>query len=173
MKTKINSSVNQRLKIAIGLGNPGKSYAKTYHNAGLLFIEYSKGQNLLPMHFTLFASDVFMNESGRFVAETLRKTGAKPEEMLIIHDDSDIEIGKFKLSFGQSSAGHKGVESVIMALGTKNFWRLRIGVRSPQNEGKSRKKADEFVLKKIGKYQEKIIKKVFGGALLKISEISD
>jgi len=85
-----------------------------------------------------------MNESGKAVKEAVKYFRAKPEEILIIHDDSDIELGKYKISFGRGSAGHQGVESIIKSLGTKNFWRLRIGIRRTK-----RKKAGEFVLKKI------------------------
>lgn len=101
-----------------------------------------------------------MNESGRWIEKELKKRGLKPENLLVVHDDSDIEIGKYKLSFGRSSAGHKGAESAIKALKTRNFWRLRIGVRSAgKTDAKrtkaglpaavQRAKAGDFVLKKI------------------------
>lgn len=95
--------------------------------------------------------------------KALKKHGAKPEEVLIVHDDSDIALGNFKLSFGRGSAGHKGVESIINALGTKNFWRLRLGIR-PQERGgleAARKKAEEFVLRKISAKDRKTLGEVF------------
>ena len=148
-------------KIVIGLGNPGEEYEKTYHNVGFLFIKYLI--NKKPTNSELIKSDVYMNESGKFVAKIMQKTGVKPEELLVVHDDSDIELGKYKLSFGRGSAGHKGAESIIKSLGTKNFWRLRIGIRKVSSIKYQvlRKKAEEFVLRKISKADLEILNQVF------------
>lgn len=149
--------INPAVKLIIGLGNPDEEYASTYHNIGFLFIDYLNNDQFPTGDCKLLKSDVFMNESGKFVTKMLKKTGAKPEEILLVHDDSDIEIGNYKISFSRGSAGHRGVESVIKSLKTKNFWRLRIGIRPP----KSKKKAGEFVLKKISKKDLEIFEKVF------------
>jgi len=153
-----------------------------------------------------------MNQSGRFVKNTLKALKYKPEELLIVHDDSDIELGKYKISFGRGAAGHKGVQSIIdelkafakggsppkadapleHATGGKNFWRIRIGIRPISNnkhgfqpqintdaisinqhiyQHKSaslRKKASEFVLKKISKKDWDILGKVFNRVVIKI-----
>jgi PTH1 family peptidyl-tRNA hydrolase len=156
----------QDIKLIIGLGNPGKEYEKTYHNVGFLFVDYLKTDSKLQMHpnLRILKSETYMNESGKFVAKTLKKTGARPRELMIIHDDSDIEIGKYKISFGRGSAGHNGVESIIKSLGTKNFWRLRMGVRPP----KSKLKAERFVLKKISKNDLEILKKTFKEVVEKV-----
>lgn len=144
-------------KLIIGLGNPDAKYENTYHNVGFLFVDYlSKTENL--KHKNL-KSNVYMNESGKFVAKELKKAGAKPEELLLVHDDSDIELGKYKLSFGRGAAGHHGVESAQAALKTNDFWRLRIGIR-PKNEN-VRQKAEMFVLKKITGEDKKILQNVF------------
>ena len=148
-------------RLIIGLGNPGKQYEKTYHNAGFLFIQYLMDKKPANSEFRiqnseLLKSDVYMNESGKFVAKILKKHGVKPKEILIVHDDSDIELGKYKISFGRGSAGHRGVESIIKSFGTKNFWRLRIGIRKTAKE-----KAGELVLKKISKKDWEILEKVF------------
>ncbi len=147
--------------LIVGLGNPDKKYENTYHNAGFLFIDYLVSKN--SVNSKLLKSDVFMNQSGSFVKKALKKYKTKPEELLIVHDDSDIELGKYKISFGRSSAGHKGVESIIESLKTKNFWRLRIGVRkTPSIKNQTpRKKAIEFVLKAITKQDQNLLKKVF------------
>ena len=111
-----------------------------------------------------------MNESGGFVKKMLKKKGVKPEALLVIHDDSDLNLGSFKFSFGRGSAGHKGAESVIRTLGTKDFWRLRIGIRpigpiSPIGLigliARRRKKAGEFVLRKISAKDKKTLESVF------------
>jgi len=105
-------------------------------------------------------SDVFVNQSGDFVKKNTQKSRIKPEELLIVHDDADIEIGKYKISFGRNAAGHKGAEDIIKKLKTKNFWRLRIGIRRP-TANKDRDKAGAFVLKKIRPADRLILKEVF------------
>ncbi|KKU94146.1 MAG: Peptidyl-tRNA hydrolase [Candidatus Jorgensenbacteria bacterium GW2011_GWA1_48_13] len=149
----------REIQFGIGLGNPGKEYGNTYHNVGHLFIDYMNGKNP-ELKYKFKKSTVFMNESGRFVFEEFLKfTNLKAQNLLVVHDDSDLALGRFKLSFGSGSAGHKGVQSVIDALKTKNFWRLRIGVRSPQE--KNRQKAEDFVLKTIKSSDKKILLEVF------------
>lgn len=145
------------MKLIIGLGNPDKRYFNTYHNVGHLFVDYleekgkEKGQRL--------KTNVYMNESGAFVKKALKKYNAKPNELLIVQDDSDIYLGNYKLSFGRGAAGHHGVENIQATLKTKNFWRLRIGIRPP-NE-KLRQKSEKFALKKITTADKKILEEVF------------
>ncbi|MBT9171017.1 MAG: Peptidyl-tRNA hydrolase [Actinobacteria bacterium] len=150
-------------RIIIGLGNPGKKYERTYHNVGFLAIDYFANLQLPIINYQLLKSNVYMNQSGNFVKAALKKYKIKPEEILIVHDDSDIELGKYKISFNRGSAGHNGVQSIIDALKTKNFWRLRIGIRkvSSIKYQESRKKAGEMVLKKIDRENFKIFKKLF------------
>jgi len=150
--------------LIIGLGNPGKEYEKTYHNVGILFIDYSINKMPPTSNFKFLISNTFMNQSGNFVKAALKKYKIKPEEVLIVHDDSDIELGKYKISFGRGSAGHRGVESIIKSLGAKNFWRLRIGIRRRLTRtlrGLTQTKAIDLVLKKINKKDLEVLEKVF------------
>jgi PTH1 family peptidyl-tRNA hydrolase len=161
------------IKAIVGLGNPGKDYEQTYHNVGSLFIDYLKNKNGLPAKrknkffelYRLGNADLvkpalyMMNASGGTVIAVMKHLGHGPEEILFVHDDSDLNIGEYKLSFGSGSAGHKGVESVIQRLGTKNFWRLRIGIR-PKTAG-PRKKAGDFVLKRVSPANKKTLESVF------------
>ena len=115
----------------------------------------------------------FMNESGKAVLAAMRYFSAKdkkikPKEILIIHDDADIELGKIKLSFGQGAAGHHGVESVIKNLKTKNFWRIRIGIRpkTPNDKNQApKKKAGGFVLEKITPADKLVLERLFESGL--------
>ena len=128
-----------KIKLIIGLGNPGKEYDRTRHNAGFLFIDALESKNFPPTEdvpkgqknkkIILAKSESFMNESGKAVAAAIKFYKLKPENILVAHDDIDILWGTFKFSFGRSSAGHKGVESIIKALKSKNFWRIRIGIQ--------------------------------------------
>jgi len=109
-----------------------------------------------------------MNLSGISLENALKIRKTPAEEILIVHDDSDIPIGSYKLSFGKNSAGHKGVDSIIRTLGSKYFWRLRVGIR-PAKE-KTRSKAENFVLKKINADHKKILYSMFGGIIEKVIE---
>jgi peptidyl-tRNA hydrolase, PTH1 family len=118
------------------------------------FFEYIEGDRVIfvwPL--------TYMNESGRAVREALKKFGTQPADLIVIHDDSDLTIGNYKLSFARSSAGHKGVQSVIDTLTTNAFTRVRIGIR-PVREAR-RQKAAEFALKKISAANRKILDAVF------------
>ena len=156
----------ENLKLVIGLGNPGKEYHDTYHNVGHLFVDsLEKISDLkFPADAKALAgkqvlkSNVFMNNSGLFVKKELKSRKLKPENLLIVHDDSDIEFGKVKLSVGRGSAGHKGVQNIIDQIKTKNFWRLRIGIRPIE---KTRNKAGDFVLKKISPTNKKTLQNIF------------
>ncbi len=147
-------------KLIIGLGNPDSKYQNTYHNVGHLFIDYLESQKS-DVKSQMLKSNVYMNESGKFVSKEMKKSGAKPEELLVVHDDSDIEIGNYKLSFNRGAAGHHGIESIMATIKKNNFWRLRIGIRPKQKEGAERLKAEKFVLKKISTADKKILEGVF------------
>src|ERR1700735_137318 len=118
------------MKIFIGLGNPGEEYANTYHNAGWLVLteivptdlpvtSYKKLFEYAESGDAVFVWPLtFMNESGKAVREALKKFKAKPEDLVVFQDDSDLTVGSYKISFARSSAGHKGVQSIIDALKT-------------------------------------------------------
>ncbi|MBI1961042.1 MAG: aminoacyl-tRNA hydrolase [Candidatus Liptonbacteria bacterium] len=140
------TSVSSRVLI-LGIGNPGPRYARTYHNAGILFVDALKDRLAPDGAWTsrpafsylkhggvvLAKSRVFMNESGRTAADALRFLRYAPEELVVAHDDADIAIGAAKVSRGRGAAGHNGVASVIAALNTRDFRRARIGTRQPRD----------------------------------------
>jgi peptidyl-tRNA hydrolase, PTH1 family len=155
-----------KIKLVIGLGNPDKSYENTYHNVGHLFVDFvDKDLQLTTYNLRLVKSDIYMNHSGSFVTKTLKKTGVKPESLLVVHDDGDLEIGTYKFSFGSGSAGHRGVEDIIKALKTKDFWRLRVGIRPLRktffSKLRPRQKTRDFVLKKISSSNKETLNSVF------------
>ncbi len=168
----------QTYSLIVGIGNPEDDYGKTYHNAGILAVNYlsQKGrsgtrnatwESAWNKHFRFLRGQEgaaifviptgFMNESGRGIKEALEYFNTAPDNLLVIHDDSDLPLGEFKISSGQGSAGHKGIASIIEALGTKAFARARIGIRSAEHPDQKRMKAEEFVLKKISARDEKLI----------------
>jgi PTH1 family peptidyl-tRNA hydrolase len=166
------------IKLTIGLGNPGSEYKNTYHNVGRLFIDHLAGKKAnfkkgssfeyleLSNLLTLVKPLTFMNQSGGAALNARKYFNSKPREILVVHDDSDIPLGNFKLSFGRGSAGHQGIESIIKSLKTNKFYRLRIGVRPTERSSPSLKlrrvKANELVLKKIPAREKQILQNLFG-----------
>ncbi len=157
------------IKLIIGLGNNDPTYETTYHNVGFLFIDYfNKIESTLPV----LKTKGYMNESGIEVKKMLKKYKIDPKNLLIIQDDSDIFIDDYKFSFDHGSAGHKGIQNIIDQIKTKEFWRLRIGIRpEPKTEGEPRKKAEDFVLKNISAINLKILNGVFEKSSAKIKNL--
>lgn len=160
--------------LIVGLGNPGEKFKNTRHNIGREVAEALRKEMVLPEFrlekkwngevsegkidkdkLTVLRPNTFMNKSGKSVAPTARFFKVRPKDIFVIHDDADIILGKAKLSFGRSSAGHKGVESVMRALKTKDFWRFRIGIG-----GKRDIPAEKLVLRKFAQEETGLIKKV-------------
>ncbi len=117
------------MKLIVGLGNPGKKYENTRHNTGFWLVDrlLTEPRSVSGDKTKVSKNTGFINNSGIDVKKTINRLEVSLEDLLIIHDDFDLELGQFKLQLGRSSAGHKGVQSVISGLGSKDFWRLRIG----------------------------------------------
>jgi len=169
--------------IIVGLGNPGKEYEKTRHNAGRNAVElvakqngfddfvFNKTSNALVSkgaiegeNATLVLPETMMNLSGKAVA-ALVKSPKAAKNLLVIHDDLDLPVGTIKMVFGRGSGGHKGVESVMRAIKTKDFARIRIGISAPGKKNQAKKvHGEEKVIKMvIGKWkpsEETTVKKV-------------
>jgi len=141
--------------LIVGLGNPGKKYAKTRHNIGFRVVDELKSLNL--KRVILVKPKTFMNLSGKAVKSLMTKYKVPPLNLWVIHDDIDLPLGKIRISVGRGAAGHKGVESIIKELGTKNFVRFRIGICPKAGKPKN---IEKFVLQKFNKEEEKIVKEV-------------
>ena len=163
-------------------GGPGKEYENTRHNAGFLFVDALVKQLKAPefvcdkklkaeisrlrqgfggqaeFKIVLAKPQIFINKSGDAVLALSKFFKIKPENILVVHDDIDILWSNFKFSFGRSSAGHRGVESIIKTLKTKNFWRLRIGIQPTLKKHVS---ADKIILKKFTPAELKILNQTF------------
>ena len=140
------------LKVIVGLGNPGSKYTETRHNAGFWFIEevaraYSAtfrtdkkfhGEvakvSIEGKEIWLLKPDTFMNLSGRAVQSLLSFYRITAEQLLVAHDEIDLDPGTAKLKTGGGHGGHNGLRDIINQLGTKDFHRLRIGVGHPGNK---------------------------------------
>ena len=179
-------STSRKIEIVVGLGNPGDVYKDTYHNLGFLALEYlalkikkemnsdlkfqtskSKKFSYAKAYGIIFLKPLtFMNETGQAVKTALKFFKIPKEKMLVIHDESDLNLGDYKFSFNRGSAGHHGVESIIREVGSKSFMRLRIGVRHKES---IRMPALRFILKKISPLDRKILYSVLGAAMEKLA----
>ncbi len=159
--------------IIVGLGNPGKEYKLTRHNVGRIMLEYfananadsfcewensSKAKALYSngkigkSKVELIMPETFMNNSGKSVLYAKNKHKIKSEKIIVIYDDLDMGIGSFKISFNKGSGGHKGLESIIKSIKTKEFLRIRVGISPITSSGKLKKpKGEEKVLNLIMK----------------------
>lgn len=116
------------IKLIVGLGNPGKKYENNRHNLGFKFVDFL--QDKFPNHKYLKPQD-FMNNSGLSVAKEAKFYKINPDEIFVVHDDLDIEVGEYRLQFDRGSAGHNGIKSIVEHLNTQAFWRLRLGIGRP------------------------------------------
>ena len=138
------------IKLFVGLGNPGTEYEATRHNAGFWWVDAladQLGVRLVPERayqglvarvnragaepVWLLQPMTFMNRSGASVAPLARFFKIAPEQVLVIHDELDLQPGQAKLKFGGSAAGHNGLKDIQGLLGTQDFWRLRLGIGHP------------------------------------------
>ena len=159
------------LQLFVGLGNPDKKLLVTRHNVGFWFLDsLSKKLNRDFVYSKKFDSDIFINEynnqeftlmkpmsyinnSGVPIKKFIKNKNIKPDNILVIYDDIDLAVGKIRLKNGGGSGGHKGLNSIVEQLGSKNFWRLRIGIGKPEDKNKT----VEYVLGKPSKRDKEII----------------
>ncbi len=134
-------------RLVVGLGNPGDRYALTRHNVGFMLLDvfassrdlkwkFNKKAQALVTKFEnvlLVKPQTYMNRSGISVAYFANYYELAPSELLVVHDDIDLDLGQTRLQFGAGPAGHHGVEDIMVSLKTKEFWRLRVGVGRPHN----------------------------------------
>jgi len=151
--------------LIVGLGNPGREYEKTRHNIGFRVID-GLAKNKLS-GFVLLKPETFMNKSGDAVIEAVNFYKIEPADLWIIHDDIDLPLGELKISKNRGSAGHKGVDSIIKRLGTKDFNRVRIGICPESGKPEA---VEKFVLENFTKTEEETIKKVIERAIQTIQD---
>lgn len=175
------------MKIIIGLGNPGAQYDGTRHNIGFAFLDKLQARWNFP-EFTLskkFSAQVsqgkfsnqsiilvkpqtFMNLSGEAIISVLNFYHLSPEDVIVIHDELALILGKYKIACDSSSAGHNGVQNIIERLGTKQFFRIRIGI---QPEGEIRDTTN-FVLGRFESIELKKIQEIEESIILEIEKMA-
>lgn len=163
--------MSEAIRLVVGLGNPGREYEATRHNAGFWWVD-----ELARLHNASFKSDskfhglvakanlhghevfllkpqTFMNVSGRSVGAVAQFYKIEAAQILVVHDELDLPPGSAKLKLGGGHGGHNGLKDIIAHLGTKDFWRLRIGVGHPGD----RAEVVNFVLNAPRKEEQQLI----------------
>jgi PTH1 family peptidyl-tRNA hydrolase len=163
------------IRLIVGLGNPGPEYEQTRHNAGFWLVDNlvntlpgcrlqretrfhalaAKGQ-IAGGEVWLLQPQTYMNRSGQSVGALTRFYKIAPDEVLVVHDELDLEPGISKVKKGGSSGGHNGLKDITAALGTQDYWRMRIGIGHPRNINSQQAVAD-FVLHRARKEEQALI----------------
>jgi peptidyl-tRNA hydrolase, PTH1 family len=164
------------LKLIVGLGNPGYLYARHRHNIGFMCVSYlakkfriefdrkqgaaRTGLGTIGGIKVLVARpQTYMNASGESVHTIMQKLNVPAEDLIVIHDDLDLPVGKIRVRLGGGSGGHKGIESIIQRTGTREFSRIRIGVGRPEADKETAKEEAviSYVLSDFPKEEKEII----------------
>ncbi|GFO71661.1 peptidyl-tRNA hydrolase, PTH1 family [Bathymodiolus japonicus methanotrophic gill symbiont] len=163
------------IKLLVGLGNPGQKYTKTRHNAGFLFLDELVNERVLEFSrqsrfygdlaeindargkLYLLKPATFMNRSGQAVSALAKYYKIKPEEVLVAHDELDLDVGVLKLKSGGGHGGHNGLRDIIASLGVKDFKRLRVGIGRPRPG----MQVVDYVLSDFGKSERQHIKELY------------
>lgn len=168
--------------IIAGLGNPGDEYENTRHNTGRMILDYIQKEYGDEFEFNkklnshvcqakigkekviLIAPETFMNLSGKAIAP-LVKSAKAAEKLVVIYDDFSLPLGKIRISYNRSSGGHNGLESIIKAVKTEAFVRIRIGTARENAKGNAKlingeDKIEKFILGKFKEDEVKVLKKI-------------
>ncbi len=165
------------MKLIVGLGNPGRSYARNRHNIGFIALSrFARAEGIKFAHkksqarigtgkvddteVLLARPQTFMNNSGYSVSRLVKKFKVGPKDLIVIHDDLDLPLAKIRISFGSSSGGHKGINSIIQELGSQDFIRLRIGIGRPDNPQISEDDIIDYVLSDFTAKEKRAIEKI-------------
>ncbi len=155
--------------LVVGLGNPGPNYAKTRHNVGFMVVDIlaDRMREKFKVHkrsgaeaitgrlggraVVVAKPRVFMNESGRQVGPLAKFYSVEPADVIVVHDELDIDFGRIRLKAGGGAAGHNGLRSVSSSLGSNDFQRVRIGIGKPPGQ----KSGAAFVLEQFNAAERK------------------
>lgn len=176
------------MKLIVGLGNPGKEFEITRHNAGWLCLDrfaaaeklsskkssklqaeifdYKVGRNKV----VLAKPQTFMNNSGVSVNIMRNFFRVASKDIVVVHDDKDIPVGEIRVQTNRGAAGHNGIKSIIEQIGTQDFTRVRIGV-GPVDKSKI-EEISNFVLNKFTKEEFKLLQVAMGNAAIEIKRLS-
>jgi PTH1 family peptidyl-tRNA hydrolase len=162
------------MKLIVGLGNPGRSYASNRHNIGFICLNHfarthgikfdqKKGRARIGIgkaasnEVILAKPQTYVNLSGESVSPLVKRFNINLNDLIVIHDDLDLPLAKMRISYGSSSGGHKGINSIIQELGSQDFTRIRIGIGRPDKAEASEEEIIAYVLSDFTPEQKKAI----------------
>src|SRR3989344_4947117 len=167
-------NVSNMSYIIVGLGNPGEEYESTRHNTGRIILEVCRkkfegsewkldkksnalvsGAKIGKAKVLLVMPEGMMNNSGKSLKPLITSV-KKTEELVVIHDDIDLPLGRLKIIFDRGSGGHRGIDSIIKNLKTQKFGRIKVGIAATTPKGKAKKPKDEAGIIKLilGKFKD-------------------
>ena len=169
------------MKLVVGLGNPGKEYQNNRHNVGFMAVDWLANQQFPDyksqitkkfgdeiIHsgkYLLVKPQMFMNRSGEVVAKLVNFYKIRAEDLWVIHDDLDIALGEYKIQQGIGPKVHNGLISIEEKLGTKDFWRVRVGVDN-RPTGSARTPGEDYVLTDFTEEERKVVDEVIASLKL-------
>lgn len=170
-------------KWIVGLGNPGKKYEQSRHNAGFMAVHLYAAQEKLVWQkdrneslwlrtdsggqkLYLVLPQTYMNDSGRSLLSWKSKEGLEAADMIVVYDDMDLPLGKLRFRASGSGGSHNGMASIIESLGTDQFARLRIGIGKPENP----EDWPDYVLRRFSQEESAVLKEVLAKAAAALSE---
>ena len=179
------------IRLIVGLGNPGPEYEQTRHNAGFWLVDNLANSlpgtrlqrdsryNAMLAKTSIDGQDVwllepltFMNRSGQSVGALARFFKIAADEVLVVHDELDLMPGIARLKKGGSAGGHNGLKDITAALGTQDYWRLRLGIGHPRSLNLQQQVAD-FVLHRPRREDQELIEQAIDKSLLVMPQIVD
>ena len=151
------------MKLIVGLGNPGFLYSRNRHNIGFMCVSHlAKAYNIVfdrkqghartgignigRYKAVVARPQIYMNASGESVNALLKRLNVSPADVIVIHDDLDLPVGKIRFRLGGSSGGHKGIDSIISRIGTRDFYRIRVGIGRPEADDSSTPAKEEAII---------------------------
>ena len=162
------------MKLIVGLGNPGNEYKNTRHNIGFELLDFiadknnlsfkeNKKFNSLECELNIDGKKIFiikplsyMNLSGTVVGKYAKFYGINEEDILVIHDDLDMEFGKIRIAYDSSSGGHNGIKDIINNIGSKEFTRLKVGISNNKDID-----TKDYVLGKFSKEEREVLMNIY------------
>lgn len=157
------------MKLIVGLGNPGRDYARNRHNAGFMCLSHFAREQGIRLDkklanartgtgeiggekVVLARPQTFMNLSGQAVARLVDRFKLEPEDIIVIHDDLDLPLGRIRVRRGGGSGGHNGINSIIASLGSRDFNRIRVGISHPREDGSGEADEEDIVSYVLGNF---------------------
>jgi peptidyl-tRNA hydrolase, PTH1 family len=171
------------IRLIVGLGNPGPEYEQTRHNAGFWLVDQLASRHargglaretryqalaakamIANQEIWLLEPQTYMNRSGQSVGAIARFYKIAPADILVVHDELDLAPGIAKIKKGGSSGGHNGLKDITAALGTQDYWRLRIGIGHPRSS-QAQQEVVDYVLHRPRKEEQALIDAAIGNSV--------